>query len=71
MISGLNPADPTLSALAASAPGRGCGLVAVNAVSFGPNNVPMAAGSCARRGVAGAWAKVQVINVPITYGSSG
>jgi len=55
----------TLSALAASAPGRGCGLVAVNAVSFGPNNVPMAAGSCVRRGVAG------VFTVPITYGSSG
>ena len=46
----------TLSALAASAPGRGCGLVAVNAVSFGPNNVPMAAGSCTRRGVAGVFA---------------
>ena len=46
----------TLSALAASAPGRGCGLAAVNAVSFGPNNVPMAAGSCARRGVAGVFA---------------
>jgi hypothetical protein len=46
----------TLSALAASAPGRGCGLVAVNAVTFGQNNVPMAAGSCARRGVAGVFA---------------
>jgi hypothetical protein len=46
----------TLSALEASAPGRGCGLVAVNAVSFGPNNVPMAAGSCVRRGVAGVFA---------------
>jgi len=46
----------TLSALAASAPGRGCGLVAVNAVTFGPNNVPMTAGSCARRGVAGVFA---------------
>ena len=46
----------TLSALAASAPGRGCGLVAVNAVSFGPDNVPMAAGSCVRRGVAGVFA---------------
>jgi hypothetical protein len=43
----------TLSALAASAPGRSCGLVAVNAVSFGRNNSPMAAGSCVRRGVAG------------------
>lgn len=101
----------TLPALAASAPGRECGLVAVNAVTFGPNNVPMTAGSCVRRGVAGralpalpagtatlapgfgstaydalavagsrltvwrltagAWAQVQVIDVPITYGSSG
>jgi hypothetical protein len=47
----------TLSALAATAPGRECGLVAVNAVSFGPNNVPMAAGSCVRRGVAGVFAE--------------
>jgi hypothetical protein len=46
----------SLSALAATAPGRGCGLVAVNAVTFGPNNVPMAAGSCVRRGVAGIFA---------------
>jgi len=46
----------TLSALAATAPGRGCGLVAVNAVSFGINNVPLAAGSCVRRGVAGVFA---------------
>ena len=46
----------TLSVLAASAPGRSCGLVAVNAVSFGPNNVPMAAGSCVRQGVAGVFA---------------
>jgi hypothetical protein len=46
----------TLAALAASAPGRGCGLVAVNAVTFGQNNVPLAAGSCVRRGVAGVFA---------------
>jgi hypothetical protein len=46
----------TLSGLAATAPGRGCGLVAVNAVSFGINSVPMAAGSCVRRGVAGIFA---------------
>jgi hypothetical protein len=46
----------TLSGLAASAPGRECGLVAVNAVSFGISNVPMAAGSCQRRGVAGVFA---------------
>jgi hypothetical protein len=43
----------TLAALAASAPGRSCGLVALNAVSFGQNDTPMVAGSCARRGVAG------------------
>ena len=46
----------SLSALAATAPGRECGLVAVNAVTFGPDNVPMAAGSCARPGVAGVFA---------------
>jgi hypothetical protein len=43
----------TRNALAASAPGRSCGLVGVSAVSFGPNKNPMAAGSCARPGVAG------------------
>ncbi len=43
----------TRNALAASAPGRSCGLVGVSAVSFGPNKSPMAAGSCARPGVAG------------------
>ena len=43
----------TRKALAASAPGRSCGLTGVNAVSFGPNKDPMAAGSCARPGVAG------------------
>jgi len=42
----------TRNALAASAPGRSCGLVGVNAVSFGPSKNPMAAGSCARPGVA-------------------
>ena len=46
----------TLAALAASAPGRTCGLAAVNAVSFGPDDIPMAAGSCLRRGVAGVFA---------------
>ena len=46
----------TPDALAASAPGRRCGLVAVNAVSFGRNDIPMAAGSCQRRGVAGVFA---------------
>ena len=43
----------TRNVLAASAPGRSCGLTSVVAVSFGPNNHPMAAGSCARPGVAG------------------
>ena len=43
----------TRNALAASAPGRSCGLRSVVAVSFGPNKDPMAAGSCARPGVAG------------------
>jgi hypothetical protein len=46
----------TADALAASAPGRRCELVAVNAVSFGPNDIPMAAGRCQRRGVAGVFA---------------
>jgi hypothetical protein len=48
----------SLSALAATAPGRGCELAAVNAVTFGPNNEPMAAGSCERRGVAGVFADI-------------
>ena len=45
-----------LDALEASAPGRRCGLVSVNAVSFGQNDIPMAAGSCQRRGMAGVFA---------------
>jgi hypothetical protein len=40
----------TLSSLAASAPARSCGLAAVNADSFGPNDTPIAAGSCLRGG---------------------
>lgn len=43
----------TSDALAASAPGRECGLVSMLAVSFGPDDDPIAAGSCARPGVAG------------------
>ncbi len=43
----------TLKALAASAPGRTCGLTGVTAISFGPDKNPMAAGSCARPGAAG------------------
>ena len=43
----------TLKALAASAPGRSCGLTGVTAVSFSPDLSPVAAGSCVRAGVAG------------------
>jgi hypothetical protein len=48
----------TLSALAASAAGRSCGLAGVHAVSFGQNEAPVAAGSCVRRGVAGVFTEV-------------
>jgi hypothetical protein len=43
----------TLKALAASAPGRSCGLKGMTAVSFGPDQDPIAAGSCVRPGAAG------------------
>jgi hypothetical protein len=44
----------TLHALAATAPGQTCGLLELNALSFGPNKKnPVAAGSCLRPGVAG------------------
>jgi hypothetical protein len=43
----------TRQALAASTPGRTCGLQALDAVSFGPDKTPMVAGSCERPGVAG------------------
>jgi hypothetical protein len=43
----------TRQALAASATGRSCGLVGLDAVSFGVNRTPMAVGSCERPGVAG------------------
>jgi hypothetical protein len=56
----------TRPALAASAAGRDCGLVAVNAVSFGKNQTPLAAGSCVRRGVAGVFA-----DTGGTWGSAG
>ena len=48
----------TLPALATSAAGRSCGLAGLHAISFGRNEVPMAAGSCVRRGVAGVFAQV-------------
>jgi hypothetical protein len=43
----------TGTALAASAPGRDCGLLGLEAVSFGVNKTPVAVGSCQRPGVAG------------------
>jgi hypothetical protein len=43
----------TRPALAASAPGRSCGLRGLEAVSFGVNKTPMAVGSCQKPGVAG------------------
>jgi hypothetical protein len=43
----------TRTALAASAPGRSCGLAGVTAISFGPDKNPVAAGGCVRPGVAG------------------
>jgi hypothetical protein len=43
----------TQPALAASAPGRRCGLAGLEAVSFGVNKTPIAVGSCQRPGVAG------------------
>ena len=65
----------SLGTLAASAPGRACGLAGVSAVSFGPNNVPMAAGSCVRRGVAGVFADVggtwQAAGPPLPAGLGG
>jgi hypothetical protein len=48
----------TRNALAASAPGRNCGLQGVNAVSFGPDKTPITAGNCARPGVAGVFTDV-------------
>jgi hypothetical protein len=65
----------SLHTLAASAPGRGCGLVTVSAVSFGRNDVPMAAGGCVRPGVAGVFADVggtwQAAGPPLPAGLGG
>jgi len=65
----------TLGTLAASAPGRSCGLVAVTAVSFAPGNVPLAAGSCRRPGVAGIFAQAggtwQAAGPALPAGSGG
>jgi hypothetical protein len=64
----------TRNALAASAPGRECGLLGLSALSFGRNGTPMAAGSCARPGVAGVftdaggtWQSAGLV-VPATFG---
>jgi hypothetical protein len=43
----------SVAALGASAAGRSCGPVGMNAVSFWPNGLKVVAGSCARPGVAG------------------
>jgi len=40
-------------ALAATAPGRRCGLQALTAAAFSPSGVPMLAGPCARPGITG------------------
>jgi hypothetical protein len=40
-------------ALAATAPGRRCGLQALTAAAFGPSGSPMLAGPCARPGITG------------------
>jgi hypothetical protein len=48
----------TLKALAASVPGRSCGLKGMTAVSFGPDQNPIAAGSCVRPGAAGVFTDV-------------
>jgi hypothetical protein len=56
----------TRQALAASAPGRGCGLQGLDAVSFGVDRTPMAVGSCERPGVAGVF-----VNTGGTWRSAG
>jgi hypothetical protein len=43
----------TLKALAATAAGHDCGILGINAVTFGLNKTMLAAGSCQRPGVAG------------------
>jgi hypothetical protein len=40
-------------ALAATAPGRRCGLQALTAAAFSPSGIPMLAGPCARPGITG------------------
>jgi len=48
----------TFGALATSSAGRECGLQGVTAISFGPNESPIAAGGCARPGAAGVFTDV-------------
>jgi hypothetical protein len=48
----------TLSSLAATAAGRKCRLSSLTAVAFSPAGIPLAAGSCAKAGVAGIFAFV-------------
>src|SRR5216683_2411383 len=47
----------TVRALAASPPGRACGLAGLTAAGAGPSGSPLLAGDCARPGVAGLFAK--------------
>jgi hypothetical protein len=64
----------TLAALAATTPGRECGLQGLQAVSFGPEKNAMTAGSCARPGVAGVFTdsggtwRSAGLAVPAAYG---
>jgi hypothetical protein len=47
-----------LRSLARTAPGRRCRLSSLTAVAFSPSGTPLVAGSCARAGVAGIFARV-------------
>jgi hypothetical protein len=47
----------TERSLAASVPGRRCGLTTLTAVSFTPSGTPLVAGTCARAGVSGVFAR--------------
>jgi hypothetical protein len=46
----------SLSALAATGPGRACGLTSLTAAAFSSSGVPLLAGSCSRPGIAGIFA---------------
>jgi hypothetical protein len=48
----------TVQAVAASAAGRKCGLVGINASTFWENGVPVVAGACSHSGIAGIFEEV-------------